>query len=84
MNDQTVNENATQEEVKVEGTPVVEEVQDEPAAEAVESDEKKNESQTETEPIKGKSGEICPECDGRGLKDENTLCTNCEGSGTVK
>lgn len=30
-----------------------------------------------------KSGSPCPECNGTGLRDAGTLCSNCEGSGQV-
>jgi len=26
---------------------------------------------------------VCPDCNGRGLKDEKTLCKTCAGSGKI-
>jgi len=37
------------------------------------------EDETQTE----KSGNVCETCTGSGLADTQTLCSKCEGSGTV-
>jgi DnaJ-class molecular chaperone len=34
-------------------------------------------------PVEKEVLETCPMCDGRGLKDANTLCTPCSGSGKI-
>lgn len=46
-------------------------------------EEKKNEGATDevaTPPVQD-TGDKCPVCGGRGLVDDNTICTDCNGSG---
>ncbi len=47
--------------------------------------EVKSPEATQTEPTKPEAvvGDKCPTCDGTGLKDSDTLCTKCSGSGKV-
>jgi DnaJ-class molecular chaperone len=30
-----------------------------------------------------KEEKVCPDCNGTGLRDENTLCPTCQGTGKV-
>lgn len=48
-------------------------------------EEVQNEAETNQpeEQPKEKTGKVCSDCEGSGLKDQDTLCPVCEGSGSV-